>query len=75
MANLSKTFDPSRRYAVLYFLPVICGEEDGVPAWGRPLDVAREHAFADRHDVIVAMATFPSVSQRPNTLYVNHPSR
>jgi hypothetical protein len=78
---LPRSYDPSaspeaqRRYRVLYILPVVCGELDGVPAWGRPLDVARQHSFADTHDVIVAMATFPSLSARPNTLYVNHPSR
>ena len=72
---LPRSFDRSRRYRVLYILPVICGETDGVPAWGKPLDVAREHEFADRFDVIVAMATFPSASARPNTLYVNHPTR
>ena len=74
---LPRSFDPSspRRYRVLYMLPVVCGEADGVPAWGSPLAVAQQHGFADTHDVIVVMATFPSLTKRPNTMYVNHPTR
>jgi hypothetical protein len=52
---LPRSYDESRRYRVLYILPVVCGELDGVPAWGRPLDVAIQHGFADTHNVIVVM--------------------
>lgn len=72
---LPQRYDTAKRYRVLYLLPVVCGEVDGVPAWGRPLDVASQHGFADAYNVIVVMATFPSLSVRPNTLYVNHPTR
>eukprot|EP01052_Picozoa_sp_SAG31_P014380 SAG31_NODE_891_length_11186_cov_6.643366_5_plen_256_part_00 len=72
---LPRNYDAAKRHRVLYILPVVCGEEDGVPAWGRPLDVANRHGFTDAYNAIVVMATFPSLSVRPNTLYVNHPSR
>ena len=67
---LPKSFDSARRYKVLYILPVINGETSGGPRWGKPLDVAAEHRFADKYDAICVMATFDR-----GTLYVNHPTQ
>ena len=67
---LPATFDRSKRYKVLYILPVVNGETSGKPRWGKPLAVARKHRFADKYNVICVMATFDQ-----GTLYVNHPTK
>ena len=67
---LPSTFDPDRRYKVLYILPVVDGEVSGKPRWGKPMQIARERGFADKYDAICVMATFDR-----GTLYVNHPTR
>jgi S-formylglutathione hydrolase FrmB len=67
---LPSTFDRRRRYKVLYILPVVDGETGGKPRWGKPLEVAKKHKFADKYNVICVMATYDR-----GTLYVNHPTR
>jgi len=68
--QLPSTFDRKKRYRVLYILPVVDGEVGGTRRWGKPMEVAREHRFADRYDAIVVMATYDR-----GTLYVNHPTK
>ena len=67
---LPKTFDKTKRYKVLYILPVVDGEVSGKRRWGKPLAIAQEHKFADKHNAICVMATFDR-----GTLYVNHPTK
>ena len=67
---LPSAFDRDRRYKVLYILPVINGETSGGPRWGKPMEVAKEHRFADKYNAICVMATFDR-----GTLYVNHPTQ
>lgn len=63
------SFDPATKYRVLYILPVVDGEVSGQQRWGKPMEVARRHRFADKYNALVVMATFPR-----GTLYTNHPT-